>query len=270
MEEADIYHNHQYNFMWMKRKEIMTTTHFEAQQPIVMMNLSSSSSSWEEKAFAEEYAAAGSAGGCTWPPRSYSCNFCMREFRSAQALGGHMNIHRRDRARLKQCLNIFPNGHDLDHDEYPSSKPSITLDNTDNFLINPSSRAQSRLSFLSPCLDRKEDHDDNNHDHVETDLCVGLNLSVVDHGRNVKPIITTAQFFREKDDEDHDNKVLNNINTTFKAADVSPLEFFFKPSYIHDPLHQSEVIGVNASSNSNIMDDLDLELRLGDSHKIVK
>ncbi|KAH6827224.1 hypothetical protein C2S53_000744 [Perilla frutescens var. hirtella] len=37
-----------------------------------------------------------------WPPRSYRCSFCRREFRSAQALGGHMNVHRRDRARLKQ------------------------------------------------------------------------------------------------------------------------------------------------------------------------
>lgn len=36
-----------------------------------------------------------------WPPRSYPCSFCKREFRSAQALGGHMNVHRRDRARLR-------------------------------------------------------------------------------------------------------------------------------------------------------------------------
>ncbi|PKA46122.1 putative transcriptional regulator RABBIT EARS [Apostasia shenzhenica] len=56
--------------------------------------------SWEEKAFAED--AAGLLGGCVWPPRSYSCSFCGRDFRSAQALGGHMNVHRRDRARLKQ------------------------------------------------------------------------------------------------------------------------------------------------------------------------
>lgn len=37
----------------------------------------------------------------SWPPRSYTCSFCKREFRSAQALGGHMNVHRRDRARLR-------------------------------------------------------------------------------------------------------------------------------------------------------------------------
>ncbi|CAI0472859.1 unnamed protein product [Linum tenue] len=53
--------------------------------------------SWEVKAFEED---AGNIMGSTWPPRSYTCTFCRREFRSAQALGGHMNVHRRDRAKL--------------------------------------------------------------------------------------------------------------------------------------------------------------------------
>ncbi|KAG5092120.1 hypothetical protein AAZX31_18G169100 [Glycine max] len=35
--------------------------------------------------------------------KSYSCYFCKRGFSNAQALGGHMNIHRKDRAaKLKQ------------------------------------------------------------------------------------------------------------------------------------------------------------------------
>ncbi|KAJ9146702.1 hypothetical protein P3X46_028935 [Hevea brasiliensis] len=46
--------------------------------------------------------------------RSYECTFCKRGFSNAQALGGHMNIHRKDKARLKhpssnelqQSLNI--------------------------------------------------------------------------------------------------------------------------------------------------------------------
>ncbi|XP_074562024.1 uncharacterized protein LOC141818410 [Curcuma longa] len=62
--------------------------------PIATYYECSSAPSWEEKAFAED------AAGCVWPPRSYSCSFCRREFPSAQALGGHMNVHRRDRARL--------------------------------------------------------------------------------------------------------------------------------------------------------------------------
>uniref|UniRef100_A0A0D9W296 C2H2-type domain-containing protein n=1 Tax=Leersia perrieri TaxID=77586 RepID=A0A0D9W296_9ORYZ len=49
--------------------------------------------------------------GFSWPPQrspsssSYTCGYCRREFRSAQALGGHMNVHRRERARLRQCPN---------------------------------------------------------------------------------------------------------------------------------------------------------------------
>ncbi|XP_051118517.1 transcriptional regulator SUPERMAN-like [Andrographis paniculata] len=39
---------------------------------------------------------AGAAAG-----RSYDCVFCKRGFNTAQALGGHMNIHRKDRARNK-------------------------------------------------------------------------------------------------------------------------------------------------------------------------
>lgn len=53
--------------------------------------------SWEITAFAKD---TGSIMGTTWPPRFYSCTFCRREFRSAQALGGHMNVHRRDRIRF--------------------------------------------------------------------------------------------------------------------------------------------------------------------------
>ncbi|KAK7325029.1 hypothetical protein VNO77_29053 [Canavalia gladiata] len=34
--------------------------------------------------------------------RSYECNFCKRGFSIAQALGGHMNIHRKHKAKIKQ------------------------------------------------------------------------------------------------------------------------------------------------------------------------
>ncbi|KAH6762066.1 hypothetical protein C2S52_019499 [Perilla frutescens var. hirtella] len=34
--------------------------------------------------------------------RSFRCAFCKRGFSNAQALGGHMNIHRKDRAKLRE------------------------------------------------------------------------------------------------------------------------------------------------------------------------
>ncbi|KAL4295815.1 hypothetical protein GQ457_12G032380 [Hibiscus cannabinus] len=104
----------------------------------------SSDLSWEERVFAD----------CMWPPRSYSCSFCDREFRSAQALGGHMNVHRRDRAKLKQAQSL-----DDDHSRVPSSTPkrplgdAITGSDDDDFGLR--FRVETKLSVgLSSVLFR--------------------------------------------------------------------------------------------------------------------
>ncbi|KAJ3680776.1 hypothetical protein LUZ60_015265 [Juncus effusus] len=87
--------DHQASYlMWSRRRWNINTR----PQPSLFSSLNYTSnhdSTWEEQAFAEDTLH-------IWPPRSYSCSFCKREFRSAQALGGHMNVHRRDRARLRQ------------------------------------------------------------------------------------------------------------------------------------------------------------------------
>ncbi|GAU50574.1 hypothetical protein TSUD_133300, partial [Trifolium subterraneum] len=107
------------NLLWMKRKQVLNS-HIEA-VPSFEVGAMNNNKSWEEKAFAED--AARILGGCIWPPRSYSCHFCKREFRSAQALGGHMNVHRRDRAKLKQITTSRVN---------PSSWPS-TISTQENY-----------------------------------------------------------------------------------------------------------------------------------------
>ncbi|XP_065859590.1 transcriptional regulator TAC1-like [Euphorbia lathyris] len=48
--------------------------------------------------------------------RSYECVFCKRGFTTAQALGGHMNIHRKDRAKP-----IRPISSKFDEDHYYAS-----------------------------------------------------------------------------------------------------------------------------------------------------
>jgi C2H2-type zinc finger len=55
----------------------------------------------------------------------YNCTYCKRGFTTAQALGGHMNIHRKDRARTQICASssgetLRPHELSLFHDK-PSS-----------------------------------------------------------------------------------------------------------------------------------------------------
>ncbi|KAL8215014.1 hypothetical protein R6Q57_004463 [Mikania cordata] len=72
-------------------------------------------SKWEHNNFIfdKDYA----YDGISWRQRSFMCNFCKKEYKSAQALGGHMNVHRRDRARLRQSSPS------LDHPN-PNSNPN--------------------------------------------------------------------------------------------------------------------------------------------------
>lgn len=88
--------------------------------------------------------------GCyPWPPRSYTCSFCRKEFKSAQALGGHMNVHRRDRARLRQSS---PPTHEPQLDQ-GSSMLNLNLNNptitTNPNLFSHSSSSSSSLSSSS-------------------------------------------------------------------------------------------------------------------------
>ncbi|KAJ4824384.1 hypothetical protein Tsubulata_026327 [Turnera subulata] len=133
-------------WMWVKRRQLLKSN-FQA--PIDLIT-----SSWEEKAFAED--AYGALGGCIWPPRSYSCSFCKREFRSAQALGGHMNVHRRDRARLKQSLS--PHNGVFQHENHgqgpftsPKSRVAAEVCTLDYDLEPKSSCTAMLASNTIPC-----------------------------------------------------------------------------------------------------------------------
>ncbi|CAN0842871.1 Zinc finger protein 10 [Linum grandiflorum] len=85
-------------------------------------------SSWEVKAFEEDIT------NLTWPPRSYSCSFCRREFRSAQALGGHMNIHR----RLRPKLNPTNNNIHVRGDTSTATTAAATTVNNNACTVDPS------------------------------------------------------------------------------------------------------------------------------------
>lgn len=99
-----------------------------------------SDASWEVRAFAEDVSSSGQ-----WPPRSYSCSFCQREFRTAQALGGHMNVHRRERAHQNQLAQLRSNVRkgQLITPTSPTTSPT-TVD-----LLSPKSDSSTLMSLSS-------------------------------------------------------------------------------------------------------------------------
>ncbi|KAK4270361.1 hypothetical protein QN277_023403 [Acacia crassicarpa] len=84
--------------------------------------------------------------------RSYTCAFCQKGFSNAQALGGHMNIHRRDRARLRQQYSLDTNpNNDLHHqnpdDDINHKKPSIFPEAKVNMGISSEISSQLPIFF---------------------------------------------------------------------------------------------------------------------------
>ncbi|GAV76549.1 zf-C2H2_6 domain-containing protein, partial [Cephalotus follicularis] len=154
-------------WMWTKQNQRLSP-YLQASS-----HTTSNDDSWEEQAFAED--ASGIHGGYIWPPRSYSCSFCKRDFRSAQALGGHMNVHRRDRARLKQSPSLPNEIFHHDHQTHQNPFTSLGFQNPSNvdctlvynpkpnpvpgFLASPSSPSRvSATSISENCHQRNLYH----------------------------------------------------------------------------------------------------------------
>ncbi|KAJ9160157.1 hypothetical protein P3X46_025587 [Hevea brasiliensis] len=271
--------------MWMKRRQFLNSN-FEVWKNLI-------SYSWEEKAFAED--ASRTLGGCMWPPRSYSCSFCKREFRSAQALGGHMNVHRRDRARLKQSL--IPQKDVLHHQyqnhtqnplksfdsRYPSEVCNLDydLDPNPGFSIVASTLTSSRVSALSLQSDHTfmspHPYSIIEEKHKVSDS-LGVRLLEISHSKPQE-----VKNPREEDSTSltHDDFVQTDFFMGFNSfisrnpptgcyGDISckrPKTNAFsmiKPRSSDRHTHQPEVIEPQSSS----MEDIDLELRLGRPPKV--
>ncbi|XP_057470964.1 zinc finger protein 10-like [Actinidia eriantha] len=258
--------------------------------------------SWEEQAFAED--ASGALGGCVWPPRSYSCSFCKREFRSAQALGGHMNVHRRDRARLKQSP-ISPHDEDRHHQQHQNYHHHIDVQypsrihnpnpNSDHVVLAPPSSisrvsspppAQENIKektfmplFSSPSL--KDFHKKSSiYAPPSWSTLVAHNyLHLSDLNNEEK----NSNFFGSKEDyvttdlSASLNLVVQRTRPTSSGDEEEAISYkrrrtdsaifkFFAESDSADHSHnlQSEVLESSSSSE----EELDLELRLGDRPEV--
>ncbi|RWR86129.1 zinc finger protein [Cinnamomum micranthum f. kanehirae] len=282
---------------WMcKRRKLSGGSH-------VLANSSSSyyNDSWEEQAFAED--SSGMLGGCIWPPRSYSCSFCRREFKSAQALGGHMNVHRRDRARLKQSPDDQQSPCTQLGIEYPPQVCTMVCNPNPNPNIVASPLSPSRVSaasvqdncgehafisqsFVPPhqkCSFFSSHHTLSVHDILDLKL-ERENLRLGEMGCQVKRIMPSSAV-NSLDlvglQSQAENSVGNEeVSTKRRRTDMSlplfispdlgkrridtSLPFFIKTSYCDRQQLQSEVHGLGPSPK----EDLDLELRLGDRPKV--
>lgn len=90
-----------------------------------------------------------------WPSQAYHCTFCPRVFRTAQALGGHMNIHRRERAFANdtgtRTNSILSRSSSLPGSLYGGNSNQVQL----NHHTPPSVHcyANRRLAYTPPALD---------------------------------------------------------------------------------------------------------------------
>ncbi|KAL7609607.1 transcriptional regulator SUPERMAN isoform X2 [Lactuca sativa] len=196
----------------------------------VVINSQEEVDSWEVKAFAED---TGNVMGSTWPPRSYTCTFCRREFRSAQALGGHMNVHRRDRARLHQAQPNFnsPN--------ISSSRPSSTLLIPSQELVG-----NGGLCLLYSLPNPNAIFNPSSLNNVSDNPSTLLSISPHPNTDNFMNFPTTMS------PHSFNSSLSNSYNTEASTS-------------TNHKSNQEVSIGNKLQKNDSAIEDIDLELRLG-------
>ncbi|XP_008454679.2 zinc finger protein 11-like [Cucumis melo] len=158
-----------------------------------------------------------------WPAKNYGCNFCKREFKSAQALGGHMNVHRRDRARMR-LLPSWVSDNNYNNNYYSCPNPNFPNFSPSCFNFRSSSNKNSLCSSLQ------------DQDKKEIGSCSWNN--------NYKP----SSLFVPHDDQEHVGDDADQVLHVFKKKKKSLVNLELKMGSLGD-----------ASSNN---EDLDLELHL--------
>ncbi|KAK9742425.1 hypothetical protein RND81_03G172000 [Saponaria officinalis] len=197
----------------------------------------------------------GGAGGCIWPPRSYACSFCKRLFKSAQALGGHMNVHRRDRALLKQAIFSNNNNNNNNNDKDNNMKLNNYRNNSSNNNSN-----NNRHDYYSHIVPKKSyvPHITSSNNVISSNFSQGnnnRNYYVRKFDQNVK-----EENFQTERKDDYLSYKKCKKNGGYVALLPLFLDGTIKNSNGKNDVGVPRIFGLNGSKS---MDDLDLELRLG-------
>lgn len=111
--------------------------------------------------------------------RFYECIFCKRGFTNAQALGGHMNIHRKDRQRIgNDSKRVHTSSSSRPHSS--ESKPYSLVRKTNNC---PSKNLQSSFFDVQSFSPLRM-----NYEFLDANLCL-RNCSVPEEDMDVAEVI---------------------------------------------------------------------------------
>ncbi|KAD5317615.1 hypothetical protein E3N88_17561 [Mikania micrantha] len=132
----------------------------------------------------------------THPPRSYECNFCKRGFTNAQALGGHMNIHRKDKTKFKHSSSTTPPPPITMAEPPPptTAADTFSVSHQRKLLSVPQPEGQIQLSLFESNI-----HHPGNPPPMEGDVDLELRLGHVEpppeSSSENKTTTTTRKFF---------------------------------------------------------------------------
>nr|XP_043609559.1 transcriptional regulator TAC1-like [Erigeron canadensis] len=143
-------------------------------------------------------------------PSAYTCTFCKRGFSNAQALGGHMNVHRKDRAARLQDQTTKGSTDPKDQHVRPADESSQSSSSDDAGIIpkRPWSSFTEEEED-SPESQRKKDHGAANFKKPSLQLSLRIEPSPTNESR----VISSSN-----------NKISTSLSSSSAPTEVVDLE----------------------------------------------
>lgn len=174
--------------------------------------------------------------------RSYECTYCKRGFTNAQALGGHMNIHRKDRAKAKQQPSSVSNNR---------YEAEIAMAAASPFSTPFSSQPAAPWTYQPPSVVEACQRNYNNmyfHHHHQPSAYDGTN-----YGNDYYNQFGSRSSMSSSTQSLTMNEELLGANLSLRMSSSSHLD--------DSEARRGSLMRINSS------DEIDLELRLGHGHE---